>query len=217
MPEGGVQRGSVMHGDGDPLTPLQPSKPDLYPSRTVDEAKEAGVLPKIPVTPISYRDAYEILVRLSGRPVPLDWQGGLNFTYRLGPGFREANIRVKLDVKAKYEKREIRNVVGYIRGSSEPDQYVILGNHYDAWVYGSLDPNSGTATLAEVGRALVQTMNDTQWRPAREFCFNNLPLLVINKNLGTIMFCNWDAEEYGLIGKNLYIIQIFTLLARVGF
>lgn len=70
--------------------------------------------------------------------------------------------------------------MGYIRGAVEPDEYVILGNHYDAWVYGAIDPISGTATLAEVARALKQTMKETGWRPAR-----------------TIMFCNWDAEEYG--------------------
>lgn len=63
--------------------------------------------------------------------------------------------------------REIRNVVGYIHGSDDPDHYVILGNHYDAWVYGALDPNSGTATLAEVARAMVQTMNETNWRPGK--------------------------------------------------
>jgi N-acetylated-alpha-linked acidic dipeptidase len=197
MPEGGAQRGSIMHGDGDPLTPETPAKPDLYPSRTIDEAKAAGVLPRVPVLPLSYRDAYEILVRISGRPVPLDWQGGLNITYRLGPGFKDAGTKVRLDVKAKYEKREIRNVVGYIHGEHEPDKYVILGNHYDAWVYGSLDPNSGTATLAEVGRALVQTMNETHWRPAR-----------------TIMFCNWDAEEYGLIGSTEFVEEFEKQLSQ---
>lgn len=71
-------------------------------------------------------------------------------------------------------------MIGYIFGKEEPDEYVILGNHFDAWVYGSIDPNSGTATLAEVARTLTATMAETNWRPAR-----------------TIIFCNWDAEEYG--------------------
>uniref|UniRef100_A0A914QS79 Uncharacterized protein n=1 Tax=Panagrolaimus davidi TaxID=227884 RepID=A0A914QS79_9BILA len=188
MPEGDAQRGSVMLTDGDPLTPLTPSKPDLYTSRTIEDAISVGILPKIPVLPLSYRDAYEIIVRLSGKPVPPEWQGGLDVTYRLGPGFREAGTKVKMDVKAKYEKREIRNVIGYIQGEYEPDKYVILGNHYDAWGYGSLDPNSGTAILAEVARAFVQTINETNWKPAR-----------------TIMFCNWDAEEYGLIGSTEFV------------
>uniref|UniRef100_A0A914QB99 Glutamate carboxypeptidase II n=1 Tax=Panagrolaimus davidi TaxID=227884 RepID=A0A914QB99_9BILA len=188
MPKGGVQRGSVLHQFGDPLTPLTPAKPDLYKSRTIEEAKAAGILPKIPVLPLSYKDAYEILVRLSGNLVPFEWQGGLNFTYHLGPGFHESGTKVKLSVKAKYEKREIRNIVGYIYGKEEPDKYVILGNHYDAWVYGSIDPNSGTSTLAEVARAMTQTMNETGWRPSR-----------------TIMFCNWDAEEYGLIGSTEFV------------
>uniref|UniRef100_A0AC34GPF4 Uncharacterized protein n=1 Tax=Panagrolaimus sp. ES5 TaxID=591445 RepID=A0AC34GPF4_9BILA len=195
MPEGDVQRGSVMHIFGDPLTPLSPAKPDLYPTRTINEAKYAGILPKIPVLPLSYRDAYEILVRLSGDAVPSEWQGGLNFTYHLGPGFREAGSKVKLSVKAKYEKREIRNIVGYVYGEFERDKYVILGNHYDAWVYGSIDPNSGTATLAEVARAMTQTMADTNWRPAR-----------------TIMFCNWDAEEFGLIGSTEFVEEFEKLL-----
>ncbi|KAE9555929.1 hypothetical protein FO519_000909 [Halicephalobus sp. NKZ332] len=197
MPEGGVQRGSVMHGDGDPLTPLSPSKADLYPTRTVEEAKASHILPSIPVLPISYRDAYEVLLRMDGRAVPLDWQGGLNFTYRLGPGFKDTSMRTKIEVHSTLQKRQIRNVVGYIRGSSDPDHYVILGNHYDAWVYGSLDPNSGTATLAEVGRALVQTMNESNWRPAR-----------------TIMFCNWDAEEYGLLGSTEFVEEFEKQLSE---
>uniref|UniRef100_A0A7E4WCP9 Glutamate carboxypeptidase 2 n=1 Tax=Panagrellus redivivus TaxID=6233 RepID=A0A7E4WCP9_PANRE len=188
LPSGGVQRGSVMHGNGDPLTPLVPSKADVYPTRTIEEAYNQHVLPRIPVLPISYGDAYEVLSRLNGRPVPSDWQGGLNFTYRLGPGFKDAETTIKVDVRSTLTKRKIRNVVGYIKGAVEPDQYVILGNHYDAWVYGALDPNSGTSTLAEVGRALVQTMKDTQWRPAR-----------------TIMFCNWDAEEHGIIGSTEFL------------
>uniref|UniRef100_A0A914Z5E8 Uncharacterized protein n=1 Tax=Panagrolaimus superbus TaxID=310955 RepID=A0A914Z5E8_9BILA len=195
MPEGDVQRGSVIHIFGDPLTPLSPAKSDLYPSRTIDEAKAAGILPKIPVLPLSYRDAYEVLIRLSGDAVPSEWQGGLNFTYHLGPGFREIDSKIKLSVKAKYEKREIRNIVGYIYGKHERDKYVILGNHYDAWVYGSIDPNSGTATLAEVARAMTQTMAEKNWRPAR-----------------TIMFCNWDAEEFGLIGSTEFVEEFEKIL-----
>ena len=91
--------------------------------------------------------------------------------------------------------REIQNVVGYIKGADEPDKYVILGNHFDAWVYGSIDPNSGTAILAEVARAMAQTINDSNWRPSR-----------------TIMFCNWDAEEYGLIGSTEFVEEFANVL-----
>lgn len=95
------------------------------------------------------------------------------FKLKLIKSFLIKNLNLKF--------RKIQNIIGYIYGEKEPDEYVILGNHYDAWVYGSVDPNSATATLAEVARAFVETIKQTNWRPSR-----------------TIVFCNWDAEEHGI-------------------
>ncbi|TKR73126.1 hypothetical protein L596_020474 [Steinernema carpocapsae] len=139
MPSEAVQRGSIMKLNGDPLTPLFPAKKDLYGRRTLDDSKAEGILPAIPVMPLSYSDAWHILSRMEGQNVPVEWQGGINVTYKLGPGLKNSE-KVKIDVKSTLEKRSVKNVVGYITGSKEPDRYVILGNHFDAWVYGSIDP-----------------------------------------------------------------------------
>ncbi|CEF62267.1 Protease-associated domain, PA and Transferrin receptor-like, dimerisation domain and Peptidase M28 domain-containing protein [Strongyloides ratti] len=196
MPHEGVQRGSLSHSDGgDPLSPIYPSKSNLYKSRSINDAIKDRVLPNIPVLPLSYMDAQEILKRLSGNRVPYSWQGGFPFIYHIGPGFKSGNEKVKIDVRSNMSVKKIRNVIGYIHGYDEPDKYVILGNHYDAWVYGSLDPNSGTAVLAEVGRAMVETINATSWKPSR-----------------TIMFCAWDAEEYLLIGSTEFVEEFTNIL-----
>ncbi|KAI1702610.1 peptidase family m28 domain-containing protein [Ditylenchus destructor] len=198
LPPNGVQRGSLMMADGDVLSPLYPSRSDLYPRRTIEEAKAENMMPSIPALPLGYSDAYRLLSRLGGQSAPPDWQGGLNFTYNVGPGFKndaDGSSRIRVEVHSSLQVKEIQNVISYIYGSEEPDEYVILGNHFDAWVYGSIDPNSATATLAEVGRAFTQTMQQTGWRPAR-----------------TIMFCAWDAEEYGLIGSTEFVEDFANIL-----
>ncbi|VDN82763.1 unnamed protein product [Brugia pahangi] len=196
LPNVGVQRGSIMHGSGDPLSPLYPSKKNLYRSKTIKEAMTDHVLPTIPVLPLSYSDAYQVLSYMRGFVAPFDWQGGINTTYYLGPDMKENN-KIEITVHSSLEIRTIRNVIGYIRGATDPDKYVILGNHYDAWIYGALDPNSGTAILGEVARGIVQMMKITNWRPAR-----------------TIIFCNWDAEEYGLIGSTEFVEEYANLLGQ---
>ncbi|VDK75493.1 unnamed protein product [Litomosoides sigmodontis] len=196
LPGEGVQRGSIMNGNGDPLSPLYPSKKNFYRSKTIKEAMNDRTLPTIPVLPLSYSDAYQVLSNVRGFLAPFDWQGGLNLTYYLGPVMKDDN-QIQITVHSSLETRTIRNVIGYIRGVVDPDNYVILGNHYDAWVYGALDPNSGTAILAEVARGIVQTIKATSWRPAR-----------------TIMFCNWDAEEYGLIGSTEFVEDYANLLSK---
>ncbi|VDM57142.1 unnamed protein product [Angiostrongylus costaricensis] len=198
MPNEAVQRGSIMHGNGDPLTPLYPSRADLFKSRTIEQAKNEGIIPKIPVLPVSYTTAYHILSRLKGRPVPQPWQGAINVTYRTGPGF-QMDEKLTMEVHGKLKVKTIRNVVGYIRGKDEPDRYVILGNHYDAWVYGSVDPNSGTAILTEVARAMMHTVNKTGWRPAR-----------------TVMFAAWDGEEHGIIGSTEFVEEFAEILRQRG-
>ncbi|KAK0399388.1 hypothetical protein QR680_003022 [Steinernema hermaphroditum] len=126
--------------------------------------------------------------------VSKEWQGGLNATYRMGPALMDG-CKVKIVVHSKVSKRPIRNIVGYIRGSEEMDKYVILGNHHDAWVYGSVDPVSGTAVQLEMARAFVQTMKQHNWRPKR-----------------TIMFINFDAEEFGLLGSTEFVEEFTSML-----
>lgn len=120
--------------------------------------------------------------------------------------------------------------MGYIYGFENRDQYVMLGNHYDAWVYGSIDPNSATAVLAEVARAMVETIKETNWRPGSSIHFLSiqhfsnfwtLKLFISNWrelktwfSARTIMFCNWDAEEYGLIGSTEFVEEFANILSQ---
>ncbi|KAL3090764.1 hypothetical protein niasHT_029983 [Heterodera trifolii] len=197
MPPSGVQRGSLLRADGDPLTPLLPAKKDFFKERTIEDVKrDPETLPQIPAIPLSYGDAFEILSRMDGPEVPKEWQGGLNFTYRVGPGLKSGRGQtVKVEVHSKLEVRPIQNVIGYIWGSERPDEWVMLGNHFDAWVFGAIDPNSGTAVLAEVAKGLAQTVRTTGWRPKR-----------------TIVFCAWDAEEPGLIGSTEFVEEFADVL-----
>ncbi|KAI6178319.1 hypothetical protein M3Y98_00487900 [Aphelenchoides besseyi] len=174
MPAQAVQRGAVKKGDGDPLTPYYPSKSDLYSSITTDDLIRDRVIPNITVLPLGYTDVYQIISRLSGLVAPKEWQGGLNVTYK-----------------------EIQNVIGYIKGAEEPDRYVMLSNHYDAWIYGSLDPNSGSAILSEMARAMKEAQNEGVYKPRR-----------------SVMFCNWDAEEFGVMGSNEFAEEFATVLTQ---
>ncbi len=181
-PEDAVQRGSICYifeYPGDPLTPGYPAVKDA--KRIPIEQAES--LPKIPTMPISYKIAREILQNLSGPNVPVGWQGGLPFAYHVGPG----PAKVKIKIKSDWKIRLIKNVIAELRGFEEPEKKVILGNHHDAWVYGAVDPNSGTAVMLETARALSELVKQG-WRPKR-----------------SILFCAWDAEEYGLIGSTEWV------------
>ncbi|XP_069805762.1 N-acetylated-alpha-linked acidic dipeptidase 2-like [Dendropsophus ebraccatus] len=180
LPGTGAQRGTVILVDGDPLTPFYPATKSAF---FLDQ-KDIE-LPKIPVTPIGYEDAVKYLSKLSGVEVPNAWKGRLNITYRLGPGFAPPHdeSKIKLYVKTYNVQKTIRNVFGIIKGEYEPDRYVIVGNHRDAWVFGALDASSGTATMMELSRALSKLLQ-RGWRPRR-----------------SILFCSWGAEEYGLMGS----------------
>ena len=128
---------------GDPTTPGIASVSTLPDSqRTPPE--QATQLGKIPTTPISYGDAWPILQHLAGPESPRDWQGALPFTYHVGAG----PAKVKIHLKQDYQFRTIWNVIGKVKGSEFPDEWVVAGNHRDAWVYGAVDPNSGTAAMA---------------------------------------------------------------------
>ncbi len=180
-PASGVQRGSVgfmFQFPGDPTTPGAASTPTLPDSKRVSPA-ESEQLPKIPVTPLSYADASPILEHLGGPLSPREWQGALPFTYHVGPG----PAKVKMHLKQDYQFRTIWDVIGKIRGASSPDEWVVAGNHRDAWVYGAVDPNSGTAAMLEAVHGLSELLK-SGWKPKR-----------------TIVFASWDAEEEGLIGS----------------
>lgn len=180
-PDSGVQRGAtgyMFEFPGDPTTPGVASVASLPDSKRIPPVKSAN-LPTIPSTPLSYADAAPILEHLGGPDTPREWQGALPFTYHTGPG----PVKVKLHLKQDYQYRTIWDVTGKIRGSDAPDQWVVAGNHRDAWVYGAVDPNSGTAAMLETAHGLGQLLR-SGWKPKR-----------------TLVLASWDAEEFGLIGS----------------
>ena len=180
-PATGVQRGSIGYMfmfAGDPTTPGVASLPGLADGKRTAPDQSAQ-MPRIPSTPLSYADAWPILEHLSGPDTPRDWQGALPFTYHIGPG----PARVKLHLKQDYQFRTIWDVIGRVRGTDFPDQWVVGGNHRDAWVFGACDPNSGTAAMLEAVHGLGELLK-TGWKPKR-----------------TIVLGSWDAEEEGLIGS----------------
>ena len=180
-PLSGIQRGSIVFTQiypGDPLTPGLPATQDarrLAPADALD-------LPRIPTLPINARDAAVILSNLGGDTVPDDWQGGLPVTYHFGPGRAQLHLKLVMD----YQLRPIFDVIAKLRGTDD-NQWVILGNHHDAWVYGAADPGSGTSSVLEVGRALGALVR-SGWKPRR-----------------SILICHWDGEEPGLIGSTEWV------------
>ena len=189
-PETGVQRGSVQYlfkYPGDPETPGVASTMDLPDSARINPE---GNQPHIVSIPISYHDASPILQALQGPGVPQGWQGALPFRYHEGPG----GVKVHLVSQQDYQRRIIWDVVGKIKGSEYPDEWVINGNHRDAWVYGAVDPNSGTAAMLEAVHGIGALMKEG-WKPKR-----------------TIVFCSWDAEEEGLIGSTEWVEQHARLM-----
>ncbi len=183
-PETGVQRGSVQFlplYPGDPETPGVASTPDLPDSKRITDPAKMNQ-PSIPSNPLSYHDAAPILQALDGPESPRDWQGGLPFTYHLGG---TGAVKVHMKLVQDYKLRTIWDVVGTIDGS-DPDQkndWVVAGNHRDAWVYGAVDPNSGTAAMLEAAHGLGDLLKQG-WKPKRR-----------------IVICSWDAEEEGLVGS----------------
>lgn len=180
-PLGHFQRGAVVYDfivPGDPLTPGWASSEG---ARRIPES-ESRILPKIPMIPLSAADAKAILSHLGGPTAPSDWQGGLKNTigsYHLGDG--SARVHLALDMENRVTP--IWDVVGRIRGSAEPEKLIVLSNHHDAWVYGAVDPSSGTAAMLELARAFGETLREG-FRPRR-----------------SIVFGSWDAEEYTLTGS----------------
>jgi N-acetylated-alpha-linked acidic dipeptidase len=185
-----IQRGSLLTVDwtGDALTPFEPALP-IDGKTKVQRLKpeEVNGLHTIPVTPISYGSAQEILEKMNGKTVPSGWQGGLPFTYRLEGG-PELLVRLKVEQEQGYVRAN--NVVATLKGATNPDEWVILGCHYDAWAFGSTDPNSGTAMLLSMTETLGK-LAQQGIRPAR-----------------SILIAHWDAEEHGVIGSTEWVEQL---------
>ncbi len=176
-PKEGVQRGSVMDTEypGDPLTPGVGATADAKRLAL----KDARTITRIPVLPISYADALPLLSALQGPVAPAPWRGALAITYHVGPG----PALVHLAVTSNWDIKPIYDVIATLHGSSAADQWVIRGNHHDAWVNGAEDPISGQAAMLEEARAMGE-LHAHGWTPAR-----------------SIIFCAWDGEEPGLLGS----------------
>jgi N-acetylated-alpha-linked acidic dipeptidase len=181
-PEQGVQRGSVMDMPIHPGDPLTPGWGAVKGSKRL-RRDETDVITKIPVLPISYGDALPMLKELTGPVAPESWRGALPITYHVGSG----PARVHLKVSFEWSTKTIYDVVARIEGSTYPDEWVIFGNHHDAWVNGADDPTSGQVALMETGRALGELLKQG-WKPKR-----------------TIIMCAWDGEEEGLLGSTEWV------------
>ncbi|MBL8997077.1 MAG: M28 family peptidase [Gemmatimonadetes bacterium] len=179
--ERGVQRGSVMNGAGDPSTPGYPST-----AGATRIPLDQMPVPRIPVLPLSYGNAVELLKDVRGASIPRGWQGGLAFRYHVGPGPVRARVLVKSD-SATAAIKPIWNTYGIIRGTDFPDEMVLVGAHRDAWSPGAQDNVSGTVSVVEAARAVAEQMK-SGWRPRR-----------------TLVFATWDAEEWGLVGSSEYV------------
>ncbi len=178
----GVQRGSVMDMPtypGDVLTPGYAATKD---AKRLDR-KDAPTITKIPVLPISYEDAQPLLAALEGQVAPEAWRGGLPITYHIGPGPAKVHLKLEFD----WQLKPAHNVIATMKGSEYPDQWVMRGNHHDAWVHGANDPVSGMVALMEEARAIGELAKKG------------------NKPKRTLVYCAWDAEEPGLIGSTEWV------------
>jgi N-acetylated-alpha-linked acidic dipeptidase len=176
--EWGAQRGSVADMPVFPGDPLTPGIGAVKGAARLD-LKSAPTLTKIPVMPISYGDALPLLRALGGAVAPSAWRGALPLTYHIGPG--PATVHLKLEFN--WDTKPVNDVIARLRGVERPDEWIVRGNHHDAWVNGADDPLSGMVALLEEARA-VGELAKTGWKPKR-----------------TIIYCAWDGEEPGLLGS----------------
>jgi N-acetylated-alpha-linked acidic dipeptidase len=190
-PAQGVQRGSVMDM---PLYPGDPLTPGIGATENAKRLPldKVQTLTKIPVLPISYGDAQPLLEALKGPVAPEPWRGALPITYHVGPG----PSRVHLVVKSNWDIKPIYDVIARIPGSTDPDQWIVRGNHHDAWVNGAEDPISGQNALMEEARGLAELLKQG-WKPKR-----------------TIFYCAWDGEEEGLLGSTEWAEEHAAELTR---
>jgi N-acetylated-alpha-linked acidic dipeptidase len=175
---------------GDPLTPGVGATKDAKRLAL----KDAPTLTKIPVLPISYADALPLLRALGGAVAPTAWRGALPITYHTGPGPARVHLKLEFDWKTA----PAYDVIATMRGAERPDEWIIRGNHHDAWVNGASDPTSGMVSLMEEARAIGE-LAKTGWKPKR-----------------TIVFAAWDAEEPGLLGSTEWVEAHADLLRRNG-
>ncbi|MDB4888552.1 MAG: Transferrin receptor domain protein dimerization region [Gemmatimonadetes bacterium] len=192
-PKDGVQRGSVMDMPTYPGDPLTPDVGASAGAKRLERADAVTVM-KIPVLPISYADAQPLLAALSGPLAPAAWRGGLPITYRLGPGAARVHLKLAFD----WSLKPLYNVIAKLPGSTNPDEWVIRGNHHDGWVNGAEDPVSGAIAQLEEARAFGELVKQG-WRPKR-----------------TIIYAMWDGEEPGLLGSTEWVEQHQDELRRKG-
>jgi N-acetylated-alpha-linked acidic dipeptidase len=192
-PADGVQRGSVMDMALYPGDPLSPGWASEAGSKRLTR-EEAKTILKIPVLPISWADAQPLLQQLTGPVLPEAWRGALPITYHAGPGPAMVHLQVDID----WSTRPLYDVIATIPGSSAKDQWVIYGNHHDAWVNGASDPASGASVLLETARTL-SVLRKQGWQPRR-----------------TILLAMWDGEEYGLLGSTEWVEKHMDELDRNG-
>eukprot|EP00080_Pristionchus_pacificus_P000796 PDM60816.1 Peptidase [Pristionchus pacificus] len=188
LPGDDVQRGGLLRAVGDPETPSLPSL-SFVPRQSTKKLRRTGALPKIPATPVG-SDVAARLMRLLDGTLSKEhrWQGGLSADYRLS-----GSRRFRLSVHSHLTRRPIRNMIATMKGDVEPDRWVMVGNHVDAWVKGAIDPATGTAAQLEVARVIADSANLS---PPRR----------------SIVFCHWDAEEFGLIGSSEWIEEMGKIL-----
>lgn len=178
-----VQRGSVMDMVVYPGDPLTPGIPSLKNAKRLNREEAATIL-KIPVLPISFHDAKPLLEALDGPEAPEAWRGALPFTYRVGGGPKTS---VHLLIKQSWDIVPAYNVIAKIKGNEYPDEWIIRGNHHDAWVNGASDPVSGLASLLEEAKAIGALVKDG-YKPKR-----------------TLVYCAWDGEEQSLLGSTEWV------------
>jgi N-acetylated-alpha-linked acidic dipeptidase len=192
-PKDGVQRGSVMDMPvypGDPLTPGVGATPG---AKRLDR-KDATTIMKIPVMPISYADAQPLLAAITGQVAPESWRGGLPITYHIGPGAALVHLKLTFD----WTLKPLYDVIAKLPGSTNPDEWVVRGNHHDGWVNGAEDPISGLVPELEEARALG-ALYKQGWRPKR-----------------TIIYAAWDGEEPALLGSTEWVEEHMTELRQKG-
>ena len=192
-----IQRGSLLTTDftGDPLTPFEPALPLDSKEKIERVDPKNAQLHTIPVSPIGYGEAEKILSQMNGDPVPQSWQGGLPFTYRLQGG---SSLTVRLKVDQKIDFVRATNVIGMLKGTDAPDEWIILGCHLDSWGFGATDPSSGTAMLLSLSQTLGK-LKDEGYSPKR-----------------SILIGHWDAEEHGVIGSTEWVEQMREELNAKG-
>ena len=195
--ESTIQRGSLLTTDftGDPLTPFEPALPLDGKKKIKRLDPNEAQLHTIPVTPIGYGEAKKILGQMKGVVVPQSWQGGLPFTYRLDGG---TSLTVRLKVDQKIDFVRATNVIGTLKGSEAPNEWIILGCHLDSWGFGATDPSSGTAMLLSLSQTLGKLKEDG-FAPKR-----------------SILIGHWDAEEHGVIGSTEWVEQMRDQLNAKG-